>query len=135
MKDRLKFRCFGNEYACFLKGMHTIDSFEIHSDSKTASIYYDNGNFDGCAWLENVVIMQCTGLRDIDGKLIYEGDIVKASHRISKLDGVAQVYWSNDGAMFMGKSSLPFPLHTALNMQVIGNIYENPELLESVGYE
>lgn len=80
-----------------------------------------------CSYLfSEVEVMQFTGAKDIHGKDIYEGDIVQ-------WDGPPQegflkslyrraVTWENDQAMF-----LPNQMHG--EVEVIGNIYENPELL------
>ena len=63
------------------------------------------------------ILMQYTGLKDKNGKEIYEGDIVQfLIHR--KL-----VEWSQEEARFTCPG--------AVNGEVIGNIYENPELLEN----
>jgi hypothetical protein len=64
-------------------------------------------------------IMQFTGLKDKNGKEIYEGDI------ITERKYQAVVEWD--------EKSLQFNCHGMLdgkNYEVIGNIYENPELLE-----
>lgn len=79
---------------------------------------------------EYVPIMQFTGLNDKNGKEIYEGDITD--------EGVVE--WSNDltwegggskhsGFYFAGERELDY--HTSFDRcEVIGNIFENPELLE-----
>ena len=77
-------------------------------------------------------IMQYTGLKDKNGKDIYEGDMLSVDGRNSGLP-VVVIY--EDGA-FMGAytdSTFKYPLSSVeLHLQkteVIGNVYENPELL------
>lgn len=63
------------------------------------------------------ILMQFTGLHDKDGKEIYEGDIVRHAH------GDFEVSWLNVGwTPFMS-------WHSGDQYEVIGNIYENPELI------
>lgn len=77
---------------------------------------------------ESYVLMQYTGLHDKKGKEIYEGDIIK-------LRGAPPfvVEWDKRGAWFLKQEagSLPF-IGTLIRgnvCEVIGNIYESPELL------
>ncbi|REK54731.1 MAG: hypothetical protein C6W55_10385 [Thermobacillus sp.] len=69
---------------------------------------------------------QSTGLKDKNGKEIYEGDILESNHKLFRFE----VIWSEDWAMFTVKGgSVEALIRWATYCEVIGNIYENPELL------
>lgn len=84
---------------------------------------------------EEVILMQFTGLKDNNGKEIYEGDICRFGSGM-----VAPIIWKDGG---LGYESYPgsdyvdfhgFSGHQWLKeilstLEIIGNIYENPDLL------
>ncbi len=78
----------------------------------------------------NVIIMQNTGLKDKNGKEIYEGDIVQSD--IDKEDKSIIVVVFKDGS-FKLKSNVNEGYcndYNCMIREVIGNIYENPELIK-----
>ena len=93
---------------------------------------------DGC-WHEKflgdeVILMQSTGLKDKNGVEIFEGDIVLFTIE----DGFDYVYGKPGrinlslqwGAGVRASSRGNYPLRKCREVRIIGNIYENPELLE-----
>ena len=90
------------------------------------SLYWFEENF--CA--ENgdgYILMQYTGLKDKNGVKIFEGDIVKAGRGDSVL--TAAIDYDNNVAAYVFRGTYCFVSEYA-DFEVIGNIYENPELLE-----
>ena len=98
---------------------------------------------------KNFVVEQCTGLKDKNGKLIYEGDIIKVTspknwnifdeYSNSEILGKGVVV-TKPGCAFIKKNDIDgeekkyyFALYSVVedaDVEVIGNIHENPELLE-----
>jgi len=78
---------------------------------------------------EGVFLMQFTGLKDKNGREIYEGDIVKAGNSTWTV-----IYYERDCAFRLG-ACLEGHVGSAgltkgIEIKVIGNIYENPELIK-----
>lgn len=93
--------------------------------------------------LFEVELMQYTGLKDKNGKEIYEGDIVTYSVKgFKKINKTVMTFNEEHGAYLFGiyeGVKMPCGKKTRMNkytrksvnnVEVIGNIYENPELLK-----
>lgn len=103
----------------------------------------DNGEWvewDAIAGIpENVSILadticQCTGLKDKNGKLIWEGDIVKCLYNDYGEKGVyiGKVIYRKDTCCFVATNSENTDYEWwKEEIEVIGNIFDNKELLES----
>lgn len=121
-KDRFRFRIpITNLYGQF-------DRF-IFCD-----VYHEPIHFIGSAIF--LTPEQCTGLKDKNGRLIYEGDIVcwTRAQTDGDVDSICPIVFDNDMCSFgplLNGHSLWMPHQTDLRMEVLGNIHENPELLEN----
>lgn len=88
-----------------------------------------------------IKLMQYTGLKDSNGVEIYEGDVVRVTHDEYFIDEVCTVVWGLDNNDTYPAFHMP-ELDTESNsfsevfnvdgyfVKVIGNIYQNKELLE-----
>ena len=78
---------------------------------------------------------QYTGLLDRNDKEIYEGDIIEVNRGCCERDGIhfdfifhAVVFWDKSGFMYKGPGIFSGSFN---NVKVIGNVHDNPSLLES----
>lgn len=120
MNDRLRFRVWDKRLKRYLG-----------KDDPTPMLM-SNGNLaylddEGMKFYE---VEQCTGLKDKNGKLIYQGDIVKLS---SDREVVCSVVWDNEETGFCveyKKELYRFNTYRKYHLiEVIGNIHENMEII------
>lgn len=78
------------------------------------------------------ILMQSTGLKDLSGVEIFEGDILFDKHHNPQI-GVVVFY---EGAFQLLANNMYYPLiQFDGDVEIIGNIHENPELLEEASEE
>lgn len=85
----------------------------------------DNGDWDNKA---DIDIMQYTNLKDKNGKEIWEGDIVKYYNASDKKTFMYKVEYSGCGFSPFGFAEFGDEGFSSKECEVIGNMYENPEL-------
>ena len=83
-------------------------------------------------------ICQCTGLKDKSGKLIWENDVVaywdtySTESGYAEADCIGKVVWDDETISFQVTNRLSAESYEVLDeCSVIGNKFDNPELLES----
>lgn len=69
-------------------------------------------------------LIQCSGLKDKKGKLIYEGDVVRINNK-----DIYIVEWLSTYSQFHIEDYGVLDITLSSTYEVIGNIYKNPELL------
>lgn len=104
----------------------------LYSSDKTANCFNIKLNGDvvdgnGCSYDETFPIMQYTGLKDENGKDVYEGDIIKFPQRTHCI--YSEVTYSEYDLAFKIEDRFIRELLKHKIIVVIGNIYENKELL------
>lgn len=118
MNREIKFRIFLKE----TKKIYQVETIQFNSrDSLPAFIKYkiNDDIFEFCI-SSQCELMQYTGFKDKNRNEIYEGDILK------KVDG----YITGDTHLVERGIKICGPYDCIEEYEIIGNIYENPELLE-----
>lgn len=129
MNDRFRFRAWNRETKQYHYGAeNTYDyMYGLPSVMKCSfgSLLEDTGEGN------RYVVEQCTGLKDKNGRLIYDGDLLL----LDPDDPPALVVWSEDVAMFcLVQEDVCYTFdncgYSPQEMEIVGNSHENPELLE-----
>lgn len=121
-------------YRAWIKSLKWMcDVTNISFDSKFVDIC-QQGDTERCTEMsvefDEIKLMQSTGLKDKNGKEIFEGDILGTKDGL--LNGVVEYrsdlgMWTNSLIRYNNFERL---CNIAGDREIIGNIYENPEILE-----
>ena len=138
MNDRFKFRVWSNKNNIYIVDSHyPIGSdhiIVIRQDGKAYNLglgdYEDYSNMHSWAVMEeftDCIIEQCTGLKDKNGNLIYEGDVVLGSSGFNY-----KIIWSDMECGWAlqnleSKVCIAMNAFTADEIEIIGNVHQTKE--------
>lgn len=162
MEDRYLFKAKRLDNGEWVQGYYVkgLDVYgkEVHLIFKPYTMFYSSGETDGWYKVDPTTICRCTGLRDKNGKLIWENDVVRFKHEKFDFEDELEPFQrtclpnkkeykrnyvvefcntpTHYGLRFRN-GSIWFMVHKMTvvmhDTEVVGNIFDNPELLESEG--
>lgn len=138
----IKFKCVLSEYKetdtedIEIKVIGDVLNIDFHTNS--IQVMFPDGN---CEWyeLDSIELVQYTGLKDCNGVEIYEGDIVvkknyDTTYRLVRYDEKSccfEFVTKKEKNKITNRGVIDsININSCCWHEVIGNIYENPELLE-----
>ena len=147
----------------YVKGLNMYDK-EVYLIFEPNTMFYSSGETDGWYKVEPTTICQCTGLRDKNGKLIWENDIAELfGHRgvtkyacggfgigyrknidweeiqsnIMRVTGCENILYACENDNYISLWEIYWNFNdeddSVDTVEVIGNVFDNKELLESEG--
>lgn len=129
----IKFRAWDKDKNKMLYQENHTFIFRKESISIYPSNEYDD--YSGPEFIDEFIIMQYTNLKDKNDKEIYEGDIVEINKDKTYIEFQEGAYWfcynnkDRFTADWIRQQNGKLEIETE-TFEVIGNIYENPELLK-----
>lgn len=135
----IKFRAWNNEW----KRMKPVAKLTFERHIQSLMVYNDAtdgyGNvsiyekWEDCVIGDDVILMQFTGLLDKNGKEIYEGDVVEYKaygtwHKDEVKFSNGKFHGQLSGVRDDLQSNYDLGLIETLGCEIVGNIYENPDL-------
>ena len=132
-----KFRAWDKRFSEFVEDFFVSEDGKIYKKTKDTSYGFAISRETS----DKIILMQSTGLFDKNGREIFEGDIIKRYRSPffkAKWEYQIETVIKEEASLLLGREygknfgTIPFnsPFAKSDLLEVIGNIYENPELLE-----
>ena len=135
MNDRYLYRAKRKNWRELPKEMWWVEGYLYGIWERRYILWGMTNDVPNMVEVDPSTICQCTGLRDKNGKLIWENDIM-----VAHIDDVfpedetyTKVLWHNNGFCTNENHSIdiePIDEFDKIHFEVCGNIFDNPELLE-----
>lgn len=116
--------------------MGKVKRIRFDDDGNVTTVLFKEKDFGVNATIDKIVLMQSTGLKDKNGKEIFEGDVVRMRNprdrrQIGKFQVVRVANSPMLGLLDKKLTTEIFNLYEHMRnyYEIVGNIYENPELL------
>ena len=122
MQREIKFRAFGK----VANTMNEVSNIDF--DGK--QVFVQEENLDVWLDFDDVILMQFTGFYDKNDKKIYEGDLLKITVEIFEEKIYIEKVVFKSGAFVLEDKECKFEyLYDTQYFEIIGNIYENSDLI------
>lgn len=135
MQDRYLFRAKRLDNGQWVQGF--ICKKKYKSNKFYISCFHDKDDNEQFFAIDPDTICQCTGLKDKNGNLIWENDVVgfwdtySTENGQAEMDCIGKVVWDDETISFQVTNRLSAESYEVIDeCSVIGNIFDNPELLE-----
>lgn len=128
MEREIKFRAWDRQSNRMFKSVAILGILEKFVTMFSRDCFHNSHEW-GCQddFAYDFELMQFTGLKDKNGKEIYEGDIVKWWDEY----GDGRFVWFKEIVKYDGGAFYPLCIMPSDEFEVIGNVFENPELIKN----
>jgi uncharacterized phage protein (TIGR01671 family) len=129
-----KFRVWDKRFSEFVEDFFVSEDGKIYKKTKDTCYGFAISRETS----DKIILMQSTGLKDKNGNEIFEGDVVQYQNtKVPSADSKGVIRYFDNWAMFGIDIEYNEPralffngLADHISLEVVGNIYENPELIE-----
>ena len=137
MNDRYLYRAKRKNWRELPKEMWWVEGYYAYfKQNDNHCIYYETDGFTLVCDIDISTLCACTGLKDKNGNMIFENDIVgfcdtySTENGYSEADCIGKVVWDDETISFQVTNRLYAESYEVLDeCSVIGNIFDNPELI------
>jgi hypothetical protein len=136
--DRFKFKIVihskkinGYDLPC---GVYDVFGFQKSFTLLQIIVFFNQKKYFIDSSTHSFTLLQCTGLKDKNGKLVFEGDILKIpqGYNFENMQKVI-IAWKDGCLGFESKIFSEFRTDTEIELfEIIGNQFETPELIENI---